>query len=370
MSTTVVGVCTLSALLVGYASLTDRDGDASTSGGMIVPSLVPRPLLPASTEIHLTRDLGKYETFIVDLAPKPLAVDQTTWEKFLSQAFSSARMCVSEGVEECIPIEKLVQCKACGQTTSAEHAYPPRPSEEHIFEPMTNVSTRTEPSTFRKKLLDLLPMKVFVDGLKVEELKRPANITDDSFWKQWCNAFRGTIASASGDPLEFRLTGLSRTHLWTATYRNASGGRLEVSVSRNNVMWLLFAKTRTKKSTLKEILDSPIARMVSAGPTLLDGSWEYCLPASSTVDLTMRGVGEKVPSWRNRLGLKGGFEHEVQFQTLRIAVVKSSATADVSDLKNRIDGDYDLLSKCGGACGSLMKRKRDTPSDGENTFFF
>jgi hypothetical protein len=135
-------------------------------------------------------------------------------------------------------------------------------------------------------------------------------------------------------------------------------------------MWLLFAKARTKKSALKEFLDSPIARMVTTGPTLLGGSWEYCLPGSSAVDLTICGVGEKVPSWRNRLGLKGGFEHEVQFQTLRIAVVESSTTADVSDLKKRIDGDYDLLSKCGGACGSLMKKKLDNVLDGENTFFF
>jgi hypothetical protein len=205
MSTTVVGACTLSALLVGYASLPDRDGQESMSGGMIVPSLVPRPLLPVSNEIVFTRDFGQYETCTVDLSPKPLTDEQQAWENF--EASSSVRMCSSEGVEECIPIENLVHCKECGQTMSAGNAYPPRQFEEHVFEPIAKVMPRTEPSTFRKKLLDLLPMRVCMDGFMVEDFKRPTSITDDSFWKQWCSAFRGTIATASGYPLEFRLTG-------------------------------------------------------------------------------------------------------------------------------------------------------------------
>jgi hypothetical protein len=342
MSTTVVGVCALSALLVGYASLPDRDINDTSSGGMIVPSLVPRPMLPVSNDIVFSRDFGQYETIIVDLSPQPLP-DQQAWQSFLSVASSSSRKCVSEGVEECIPLENLVRCTECGHTTSARNAYPPRQFEEHFFEPMTIVTKRVEPSTFRKNFLDLLPIRVCLDGFDVEDFKRPISITDDAFWKQWCSAFRGTIATANGDPLEFRLTGVSRTHLWTANYRNSGGGRLEARVSQSGVTWLLFAKVRTKKGALKEVLDRPIARMVTVGPTLLSGTLEYCLPGTSSVDLSICGVCEKVPSWRNRLGLKGGLEHEVQFQTLRIAVVESSTTTVASDLKKRIDGDYNLL---------------------------
>ena len=376
MSTTIVGACTLCALLVGQASLADREGGASNSGA-IVPSLVPRPLLPVSNDIAVCQSFGEYEQVVVDLSPKMLP-DGSAWSTLLSEAASSARKCVSEGAEESIPLDSLVQCRECGQTSSAANADPPRKFEEHEYVAMdVSNAPRANPSSFRTKLLDLLPMRVVMNGFDVESVEQP-NQVDDGLWKKWIHAFGRAVTTAAGDPSEFRLADVIRTHFWTAVYRNSDGGRLEVRVSKLGVMWLLFAKAPTKKSALKDVLESPIARMIVTPPSaassvgsisLLDGAWQYCLPVRSAVSISIEGIGEKVPSWRSRLGLKGAFESECQFETLRVTVESSPTTTTGSGLKERIDGDYTLLPKCGGACGSLMKKVCGSSPD-DDIFFF
>ena len=82
--------------------------------------------------------------------------------------------------------------------------------------------------------------------------------------------------------------------------------------------------------------------------------------------LTVEGIGKKMPSWCNLLGLKGDFEKEYQFETLRIEV-ESASNELCAELKSKLQGDYTMLPKCGGACGSLRKKVNSICGD---VFFF
>jgi hypothetical protein len=70
---------------------------------------------------------------------------------------------------------------------------------------------------------------------------------------------------------------------------------------------------------LRTILTRPMARMrvdLAAGKkgkkgkmheSLLQGTWEACLPLDQSFELTIQGCGELVDSWESRLGLGGSF---------------------------------------------------------------
>lgn len=370
MSTTVVGACILAALLVGQASLGDSD---DSNSNCIVPSLVPRALVPVSKDISISSKFGKYEQRIMDLSAQTLP-DVLTWKAFLADAASSARKCISEGVDECISLDRLVQCRECGQTSSVESAFPPRKLCEHNYVAMDTGGSRAEPSVFQKKLLAVLHMRVTTDGFDSKELDESKD-ADSSLWNEWVGAVRRTVMDEeSGAPSEFLFREVKRTHIWTAYYRNSNGGRLEAKISNHGVNWFLFAKAPNNAGALRTRLENPVARMVVLpspnGPiSLLDGSWEYYFPVTSSVAIAIERTGGLIPSWCSQLGLKGVFECQRQFESLRIHIKDPDHVA----LKKAIDGTYKLLPKCGGACGSLMKKicePADSSPDDNDLFFF
>lgn len=354
MSTTVVGVCALAALLVGHSALPAGDGIGASRS--IVPSLVPRPLAPPS-EVTIDHRFGDYEQCTVELSPR-LQGNAASFKKFLVEASLSVRMCVSEGQEEAIPFKSLVQCRECGHTASASNAYPPRKYEEHEYQGVAAMGSRVEPVTFRRKLLDLLPMRLTLGGFDLDRLDAPRDV-NLCVWEEWVEILRGALITAQAVPVEFRLIDLVRTHIWTAVYSCHDTARLEARITKCGVTWMLFARVSQNDGPLKTILERPIARMnVDASRecvSMLDGKWEVCLPITSKVSLCIEGNGKRVPSWRSRIGLKGGLETEFQFENLTVSI-ESADSDQVSELKARIEGDYKLLPKCGGACGSLRKK--------------
>merc|ERR1712020_119517 len=90
--------------------------------------------------------------------------------------------------------------------------------------------------------------------------------------------------------------------------------------------------------------------------SLLEGSWTVIYPAARDVDVTFSGNGKKVESWEAKLGLKGQFDNEKRFNSFKITSEDSSLA---------VDGIYNLLPRCGAACGSLHRHSKN-PS----LFFF
>jgi hypothetical protein len=104
-----------------------------------------------------------------------------------------------------------------------------------------------------------------------------------------------------------------------------------------------------------------VVALQTAELSLLKGVWELCLPISSPVELSIRGTGDLVDSWRSKLGLQGRFAEEKRFDMLDISLVGCEQY-----LKTKIDGLYSLLPKCGTACGALYARR----CDDEILYFF
>jgi hypothetical protein len=362
MSTTVVGACVLGALLVGYIALPSNSQDTSAEA---VSCLVPRALV-APSDVDLTMKLADYERTSTNLSAALLTVD--TWNNLLNNAFLSRRMCVSEGADESIPIHTIVQCKECGHTSSAVNAVPPRRYEKHDYVACDPRAIRLEPATFREAMLTFLPMRVVFSGFELNQPAKPETVNLD-VWTAWLDSAKRTLGTTSNSPAEFRFIRLVRTHIWTAIYCSHGKGRLEARVSKGGVTWFLFADSPPKVGASNQQDDLPLARMIVQPRvgmfSLVDGSWELCLPVTTSVTVTIKKVGERVHSWRKRLGLKGKFEREVESEQLQITV-ESMEGGEINDLKAKIDGLYKLLPDCGGACGSL-RRKVDCTED---MFFF
>lgn len=369
MSTTVVGACTIAALLVAHKELCDLP--VSLDQVDILPKLVPRPLVQLS-DVTVSRKFGEYETQLTSLGPSQLR-GRGVWNKLLSDARSSSRMSLIEGTEEALPSCYLMVCKECDQVTSSVDADRAGKYEEHNFVPAEDTISRVQPSRFRSNLLDLLPMKVLVAFDELEALEMPSNV-DERIWHAWLQSVQNTLATPEDNPNEFRFTQLVRSDIWTAIYLSATGsGRLEARITVTGVEWLLFAETLEKSQNLKLILEHPVARMNVEPPSndsvfdLFCGQWDLRLPVERRVSLEIEGNGKCVASCRNRLGLKGAFESEVQHEMLQISVGDEH-----EELKAVLDGQYKLLPKCGGACGSLMKRVNSDGSskDQSDIFFF
>ena len=370
MSTTVVGAAVLSALIVGQKSISARPKEAEDVS--LIPSLVPRPLNPPS-DIAIVKSMGVYCDARLDLGPKPFK-DMQEWADFLEAASSSSRMCTSEGPEECLPVKSLMVCQECGKTASRSCALPPRPFERHSFVDMPESFSRFQPGCFRTTLIWHLPMQVYFSGLAIESssINRPSDVTEED----WCRWITRLNALRDGDRARtFRFNRLHRSHIWTAHFASCANCRLECRIQRDRVTWLLFLDdTDGSGLSIADELRHPVARMIvspslNALPcTLLHGQWELCLPTLSTVSLVIEGSGRLVDSWRNSLGLKNGFENEVQHQILNVKI-ESNEDVDPS-LKSCIEGSYSLLRDCGGACGSLRKKSKREGQKGDDVFFF
>ena len=384
MSTTVVGACMLSALLHGHGAILPAGKETSHSSGSVVPTLVPRPLALASSGIKITRSMAKYSDSVLRLEPSEVSredddmASEDFFRQLLRESVESRRMCVTEGGDLALPFSSLLQCKSCGFTASKECNTPVRKYEEHEFVEMdASGMTRMDPAAFRKKLLDVLPMRVELVSFNLDDIIKPSGIDNDLWdgWKDAVNIATSSKTSSEGARIseEYRFSRLQRSHIWTAYYSALGASRLELQLSQAGAVWLLFAQAPPQKGPLKEALDRPIARMKvnPAKNMFTGGDWEVCLPKTSSVNLSIEGVGREVDSWRAKLGLKGEFESEVRYERLKISVQNN----DCESLREKIDGEYDLLSKCGGACGSLHKRARSGESNvsgsaGSDVFFF
>lgn len=366
MSTTVVGACTLAALLVAHKDLSPRS--TSRDQSEVIPKLVPRPLVKLS-EVSVTQKFGKYETQNVSLGPA-FITGRDAWNNLLSDANYSSRMSTNEGDEEALPSSSLVVCTECGHTTSKMDADRSGKYEEHVFASAESFLKRVQPSEFRARLLEFLPMHLLVTGFDLDALDMPEEV-DKKVWESWLRYLRNTLVTPDKTPAEFRFTRLIRSEIWTAVYATQENGRLEARISASGVEWFLFTKMPRSGGKLKAILERPVARLKVAPPPddssfdLLKGDWKVFLPVERQVMLEIQGFGNPVASWRNRLGLKGAYEKESQYEMLKIC-------CDDDEIKPFLQGSYRLLPKCGGACGSLMKRVQpDVPSLGQlDTFFF
>ncbi|TYJ54912.1 hypothetical protein B9479_004420 [Cryptococcus floricola] len=342
MSTTVVGSAMLSALRVACHRLkagTNPDQDATSliqEAAVIDEQIAGRIVGEERLERH-DLDLAK-------VAGSNLGI-------LLDLAHRSSRHCQCEGqsgtvdnILECVECHYRA-CKSCGG----------RP--EHVYSNCANL--RVQPVEFEKRLKDLLPMRVEIAGLGTESLakaktkaqERAKTLVDEGDWRLWSDAVLEAVTGA-----EFRFRHLKRQGVWTAVYE-APGASLSLVLDKQMPEWRLTIQSPASEpndSRLRALLLHPVARLQidTTGQDVLCGPWNLCIPSRSTIDVTIIGRGDKVPSWEASLGLQGTFAGKERWSELEVQV--DSAGEEILDRK--ISGIYKLLPNCGQAMASLHKR--------------
>jgi hypothetical protein len=169
--------------------------------------------------------------------------------------------------------------------------------------------------------------------------------------KRW-DIWRNTVIEAVGP--ELRFVELKRQELWYATYESTKA-RAELCLHPQRPEWLFYAKpspSEPANAEIRKLLMNPVARLPCEG-SLLSGRWEVGLPQTTSVEISITGAGERVPSWESKLGLQDPkFLGSTVFSQLEVSVPRE----DVVHFDRDISGTYVLLDKCGTANNGLHKK--------------
>lgn len=340
MSSTVVGAAILAGLMVGGRALEIDDEEMDDEPEVDLASRdIPEPYKEMDE-----RALGQSETLNL------LKYGQNSVKTLHEQARNSIRLCYCEGPVQITELPILV-CQECNHTACQKCAGIP----SHSYEPMSELAIRSriKPSEFIKAIKAELPMrlKLFVEFRTREHLGGTFKAKlDQKIWKKYSEA----VDLALGEELRFQA--VTRTHNWVITYEGRNS-HLSLTFSEHHVVWQLKAKPNAKEpanSELRKLLMRPFASMqVRDARDLLSGRWQFFLPTTRAIDLTIDGLGELTKCWESKLGIEEStvVDKEV-WPMLQISV----NTDGSSQLGNEISGKYQLLQNCGMASGSLHKK--------------
>lgn len=358
MSTTVVGASILAALVTGQKLLKAGDDLQSYEE--------KRGLDRAEEEENEAMDVDEPQALSIEkrivgeeeLIQRSLDLSvtiETPLPKLLEDADKSSRLCECEGRKD-ITSRQLNRCVDCGSSSCIKCGGRP----EHNFHPIdVQANPRLAPTTFVKELKSTLPMCLSLSGITqklLDGLRTSASVTiRDDRWSGWCAA---VLRAAE---LELRFVEPKRQEIWSAVYQSTTAS-LELLLHPQQPEWRLFAKAKESEpanSVIRHLLESPIARLTCTTSGLLSGSWEFALPFTTEIPITIEGVGEKVPAWEARLGLVGDeFKDLVVHSRIKITL----AAEDIPKVDRDISGVYMLLDKCGTANSALHKK---IPTDTE-----
>ncbi|PYH96052.1 putative C-5 cytosine-specific DNA methylase [Aspergillus ellipticus CBS 707.79] len=330
MSSTVVGIAILSALIIGHRVLEKGERLPSHNEGA-----------PKRKEIT---PRGEYT-----MVPSPMqlsGVGEIDVLELKKEAASSARYCVCErqtGIQT-----NISRCTLCQHTACSECAGNPA----HEYERWTDL-VRTSPLDFVRKLRRILPARLVLSGFSRESYR--ALKTDGSVncsWDIWKD-FLGAISPAISD--ELRLLDIKRSEIWTALYEGRHS-TLHLLIGDFRIEWTLFAKAPSSApvlSLIREILSKPIARMTPKSKSLWEGEWEVCFPLSSKRTLIFSGVGCQTESYEARCGLQ---INEFLNSKVWTQIQVQGPDEQLTGLEIDIRGTYDLLPECGTASACLHKK--------------
>ncbi len=360
MSTTVVGACIMAALIVGKKLLREGTDTVTYEEKNHRVELVEGDEGDDEQQVdEVVMDIDKLELGISvedhvsgenQLLEKPLDLSATSARSLadlLIDAHKSARLCECEGRKD-MTDRTLNRCEDCGSSSCIKCGGRP----EHNFKAIDLVTNpRLLPSTFAKELKSTLPMALQLANVSQElldNLKETSGVDVlKKRWEGWCEAVLRVAKH------ELRFVEPRRQEIWVAAYQSPAA-RLELLLHPQQPEWRLYAlpeESEPSNSELRKLLEAPVGRLV-CDSGLFEGCWEFALPQSLRVSVTMEG-SEPVPSWEAKLGLQGEeFKDKKVHSKLEISV----GDDDAGLLDRDISGAYVLLDKCGTANSALHKR--------------
>ncbi|KAH9975966.1 hypothetical protein BGW80DRAFT_1168904 [Lactifluus volemus] len=353
MSTTVVGTSLLVSLVLSMKYLTpghDKRTYEEKHGTQITE--VDEDVM----EVDLPSDSLHDHIFGEDqLLERPFDLSKTTAQPLLTllkDAMSSVRFCTCEGRKDMTERE-VRRCDDCGFTACVKCGGRP----EHNARPIdVKTHPRLAPSTFERSLKSALPMCLGLSGITerlLDSLKQKFGaLIPSKRWEIW----RSAVIEAVGP--ELRFVELRRQELWYVTYESTKA-LLELCLHPQRPEWLFYAKPSPNEpanAEIRKLLMNPAARLACNG-SLLNGRWEVALPHTTSVEITIRGAGELVPSWESKLGLQDPkFLYSTVFSQLEVSIPSD----DIVHFDRDISGTYILLDKCGTANNALHKKVSTT----------
>ncbi|TRM57945.1 hypothetical protein BD626DRAFT_513398 [Schizophyllum amplum] len=357
MSSTVVGTCIIAALTRGMKllkagdatqsyekqkDLVDED-DEDTAAQEVAKDLATR------SEDHIVGD-DNLVFRTLDLSP----TQAIALPELLSLAERSRRLCVCEGRVD-RTTSPILQCADCQTTICARCS---RVGEHRDLTTLDFTSEpRLSPVEQARMLKASLPMCIRVSGVSADSLDslRPQDgvgMTDE-IWDKW----RDAVLRATSSDIHF--VEVKRQEIWSAVYASP-GATLELLIQQGRPEWRLYAKAEPEElsqSEIRRVLSTAVGRQSCATDDLMSGRFEFALPNHREFTIRIVASGEKVPSWRNRLGLED-YKEDFVYSHLTISV----SDEDRAFLDCDISGVYDLYDKCGTANGALHKRRSDDPA--------
>ncbi|PWN24623.1 hypothetical protein BDZ90DRAFT_276289 [Jaminaea rosea] len=342
MSSTVVGVCILAALVLARPDLeAERQGlDPKTSARLLHDIDAPR----RRKEVDVIGSLVEEDYDLVSME----AID---FSKLLQQAASSSQLCICEGSNECKV--DIWRCRHCDQTVCGTCKSRPL----HSFAMDEAAAHRTLPRDFEDVLKKALPMRLAMRASGISRAAAGATGLG-SEGKRWQERVEKVLNHA-----EFRFSHLIRGRIWTAEFFSLSSSRMELVLDPVEPFWQIFVepdKREPEGSVLRKLLLQPVARQridIQGGrrATLLElgQKWELNLPTRNRATMNVVCHGEQIDSWQASMGIRGEYAGTKRYSKMTIEKVGDSA----SQAETTLCGEYELLPECGQANASLHKRK-------------
>ncbi|EEH52499.1 SNF2 super family [Micromonas pusilla CCMP1545] len=401
MTTTVVGACMLSALLLMKDELVEhtkkvnaklkaeaktKESEARKAGGgskTLAKSAAALSVGGAAGSVAAASTVEGAD----DLKEEDLVLCCATDRKehtsdILDRAHRSARLCVCEA--QTGSRDAIYRCEDCGHTACADcKGRPEHNYKRHDIE-------RIAPDVFSAHLKQTLPMRVKLSGLNVAAEKK---MVDDAkaTWVAFAEALE-TIAGA-----DFMFREVKRADVWTARYVCPSTDEvvLELRLGRTVAQsdWrVVITNEETGEKELKEFAPHPVyqwplarMRLAPGASHLLDGVWDVLAPIEHAFDVAIEGKGEKKKNWQTELGMIGNDDPErldislpdgvdsnrapwsdLRWSEYVVTTLKTDGmTAKEFEQQKEsfpVDGTYALHDKCGTAMASLHKRVDPKPT--------
>lgn len=349
MSTTVVGTTLLVSLILSMKYLTpghDKRTYEEKHGTRIIE--IDDDVMQVDGPSDSVQDHICGEDQLLE---RPFDLSKTTGQPLsalLEDAMKSVRFCTCEGRKDMTERE-VRRCNDCGFTACVKCGGRP----EHNARPIdVKANPRLAPSTFERSLKSALPMCLDLSGITeqlLNSLKQESGTSIPSKrWEIWRNA----VVEAVGP--ELRFVELKRQELWYATFESTKAV-VELCLHPQRPEWLFYAKPSPKEpanAEIRKLLMYPVARLACSS-SLLNGRWEVALPQTTSVEISIKGTGELVPSWQSKLGLQDPkFLDANVFSQLEVSLPHE----DVVHFDRDITGTYVLLDKCGTANNALHKK--------------
>ena len=356
MSTTVVGTTVLVALVLSMKYLTPGNDKTTYEEKHGTRRIVDED--EDIMEVELPSDFVQDHIFGEDqLAERSFDLSKTTappLTTLLEDAMKSVRFCTCEGRKDMTERE-VRRCDDCGFTACVKCGGRPEHNSQTID---VKAHPRLAPSVFERSLKSALPMCLGMSGITepiLDSMKQKAGAAIPS--KRW-EIWRSAVLEAVGQ--ELRFVELKRQELWYVTYESTKAFA-ELCLHPKRPEWLFYAKpspSEPANAEIRKLLMNPVARLACDG-SLLEGRWEVALPHPTSVEISIKGLGDRIPSWESRLGLLDPkFVDSTIFPQLEVSVPHD----DVNHFDRDISGTYVLLDKCGTANSALHKK---TPTKGD-----